>query len=208
MHDTQAKRRRILEAAETLFSDQGVERTSLRQVGKTAGAAVGSITHFFGKKPELAVAVLGNVVDRLAADAERALNGQNTAVAVDIRTLLSACLKWPQVFPHYRQLIGSLEAYASAEGQGTHGRLQDRLANVLAKWAEKRRRETVIRLSGSQLYAVVLAPAMCRTGSGAGPMEWLDVLTAAALAAIIPPTNEQQHKRGRQSRPLPNSWQL
>lgn len=191
MRDPEAKRRRILRAAETLFCDQGVERTSLRQVGKAAGAAVGSITHFFGKKPQLAAAVLNDVVGRLATDAERALNGQDTTMAADIRSLLSACLKWPQAFPHYRQLISALDAYVTAEGQGPRGSLQDRLATVLAKWADRRRPESVIRLSGSQLYAVVLAPAMCRTDPD---IQWLDVLTAAAVAAIMPPKTRTAHE--------------
>jgi AcrR family transcriptional regulator len=191
MPDTEAKRRRILRAAETLFCDQGVDRTTLRQVGKAAHAAVGSITHFFGKKPQLAVAVLDDVVSRLAADAERALNGQETTVAGDVRALLSACLKWPQLVPHYRRLIGALQAYISAEGLGTHARLQDRLAKVLAKWAEKRGVASVRGLAGNQLYAVMLAPAMCP--GAPTDSEWLDVLGAAALAAVAPPNNAQQH---------------
>ncbi|MFZ0693435.1 MAG: hypothetical protein WAN51_04670, partial [Alphaproteobacteria bacterium] len=88
-------------------------------------------------------------------------------------------------------------AYMSAEQSRTVG-LQDRLAKVLAEWANKLGPKRVARLSPSQLYAVVLAPAMCATAPVASPpsdehedaIEWLTVLTVAALTAITPPKNK------------------
>ena len=56
-----AKRDHIMKTAAVLFVEHGFEHTTLAMVAKASGAAIGSITHFFGDKSELAAAVLEDV---------------------------------------------------------------------------------------------------------------------------------------------------
>ncbi|MGO8869094.1 MAG: TetR/AcrR family transcriptional regulator [Alphaproteobacteria bacterium] len=197
MRDSPAKRKRILQAAAALFIKNGRDGTTLVMVGKASRAAVGSITNFFGNKAQLAAAVHDDVADRLVADAKAALRGHGNNVEAAIRALLSACLKWVERFPHHWRLIGMLEAYSSEQVQ-IPKRVQDRLAQVLAGWAEPLVPKSIARLSPSQLYAVILVPSMCAITPAASPasddykgsIDWLGVLTAAALAAISPQNNK------------------
>ena|SRR5947209_4593210 len=126
-------------------------------------------------------------------------------VASAIRALLSACLSWDQTFPHYRRLMRMLELYALTSDRSRTNEAQDSLPKILAEWAEPlARRDLVAPFSPSQLYAVVLAPAMCATTPAAGPasdvratsIDWLTVLTKAALTALEPP-----RKKSRQAAP-------
>lgn len=55
--DPSATRVALLDAAEHLFSEQGVEATSVREIVKVAGANLGAITYHFGSKDRLALEV-------------------------------------------------------------------------------------------------------------------------------------------------------
>jgi AcrR family transcriptional regulator len=194
------KCQRILQAATELFLDHGVDGTTLAMVGKASKTVVGTVRHFFGKKSQLAASVYDHMAGRLTEDARAALDSRDTDVAAAIRALLSACLKWPVNFPHYRRLIGMLDVYPSTKAQIRTDRVPERLAKVLGDWAGELESNRIARLSPSELYAVVLAPAMCATTPVIGPpsdndessVEWLEVLTAAALTAITPPNDKPQ----------------
>ena len=56
---------RILEAAATLFSEQGYDGTSTRQVGAAAEATIGTLAYHFGGKAGLYDAVLGRMYERI-----------------------------------------------------------------------------------------------------------------------------------------------
>ena len=193
MHDSSAKRDWILKAAAKLFVKHGFDGTTFATVSKASGAAVGSTVHFFGDKGELAAAVYDRAACRLVNVAKTALHGHKTDVEAAIRELLSVFLKWAEKSPHDRRLIGKLEAYMSTEQIQTVG-LQDRLAEVLASWAGKLGPKHVARLSPSQLYAVVLAPAMCvitpatnlPPNDRRSPIDWVQVPTSAAVTGIAP----------------------
>ena len=57
------RRQRILAAALELFTRQGYERTSTRQIAQAAGVAEGSIFNHFPSKKDLLVAVMAQIVD-------------------------------------------------------------------------------------------------------------------------------------------------
>lgn len=168
MRDSSAKRDRILKASTKLFVKHGFDGTTFAKVSKASHAAVGSIVNFFENKGELAGAVSDRAACRLVNNAKTALHGHKTDVEAAIRALLSFCLEWAKKFPNDRRLIGKLEAYLSMEQTRTVG-LQDRLAKVLADWAKPLIPKRIARLSPSELYAVVLAPAMCATALVARP---------------------------------------
>lgn len=204
MRDSAAKRRRILQAAGALLAEQGFDGMTLAEVSKASGAAVGSIVHFFVDKAGLAAAVGDDLVSQLVADAERALHaayGQDVAAAIG--ALLSAALYWPRKFPRHQRLIGMIAAFTP---QSAHAGIEQRLGKVLANWAEPLIGiGAVAPLSPTQFYAIALAPAICAEAPAAregakregASVEWLQILTAAALAAIAPDTDL---KRGAKDR--------
>jgi AcrR family transcriptional regulator len=189
-----ARRREILKAARALLIEHGLPGMTMAKVAKQSRSAIGSILHFYKTKDALAAAVADEVISAIADDAEQALHGYNSEVAPAVRSLLAACSKWPQRFPHYRRLAG----YVEPDRGGANGPLglQVRLERVLADWA---RRLTVVGrvvpLSSAQLYAILVAPAICDTTEAIVPapgkqeMEWIDFLASAALKAIVPQTS-------------------
>jgi AcrR family transcriptional regulator len=197
MRDNRAKRERILKAAADLFIEHGFEGTTFIKVSAASGAAVGSITHFFGDKGELGACVYDGVVDDLAADAKTALRGHGNNVEAAIRALLAACLSWDEKFPHHRRLIRMLEIYALTSDRSRTVEPPDSLPKVLDEWASPLARKHIVPpLSPSQLYAVILAPAMCAVTPAAASaaadvrassIDWLTVLTRAATEALAAP---------------------
>lgn len=68
VRDAGRSRRAILDAAETLFAERGVESVSLQDIGQAAGLSRGTPNYFFGAKQDLYIAVL----ERVFADREQA----------------------------------------------------------------------------------------------------------------------------------------
>jgi len=60
--------KRILDAAELLFSRHGVEATSVRQITGEAEVNVASVNYYFGSKDDLAEAVFERVIARVTAE--------------------------------------------------------------------------------------------------------------------------------------------
>jgi AcrR family transcriptional regulator len=70
--DGERTRESILAAAQDLFSRQGFERTSMQQIGDTAGVARSTPAYFFGAKEALYEAVLARAVARAESAIGRA----------------------------------------------------------------------------------------------------------------------------------------
>jgi AcrR family transcriptional regulator len=191
-----ARKREIVRAAHALLIEDGLQGMTMAKVAKRSRSAIGSILHFYKTKDALVASVAEEVIDAVAADAAAALRDRDAEVAPAVRSLLAACTKWPQRFPHYRRLAGYIESdWGTANGPPARG-LQARLERVLADWA--RRPIAVGRmlpLSSAQLYAILIAPAICETADAVAPapgkqeIEWIDVLASAALKAIVLRTN-------------------
>lgn len=188
-----ARKREIVAAARVLLIKHGRERMTLADVAKKSGAATGSIMHFYKTKDGLAAAVAEEVIGAIVADAAAALEGHDLEVEPAVRSLLTACSRWPQRFPHYLRLARYIEADPPEAGEPGAQGLQLRLETVLAVWARPliavRR---VTPLSSAELYAVLIAPVLCDTAQAVVPAlgerdtEWIDILSSAALKAIVP----------------------
>jgi AcrR family transcriptional regulator len=205
MRDSAVKRRRILQAAQRLLAQQGFDGMTLANVSKASGAAVGSIVHFFTDKAGLAAAVSDDLASGLAADAAKAVHAAHGPdVAATISALLLTVLRWPSKFPDHQRLIGMIGSFTL---QPAEAGIEQRLGQVLADWAEPLIRAGAIApLSPSQLYAVVLAPAIYAAAPAAQAaaerqgrsIEWLPILAAAALAAITSDT-KSKHRTGNRA---------
>lgn len=63
--DAEATRRRILAAANRLFSDNGIGSTSMRTIAGEAGVSVAMVHHYFGSKAELYRACVSGIYTEL-----------------------------------------------------------------------------------------------------------------------------------------------
>lgn len=197
-----AKRDHILKTAATLFVEHGFEHTTLAMVAKASGAAIGSITHFFGDKSELAAAVLEDVARPLIAYVDVALHEHPKDARAAIPALLAACSDWAIGYPEHPRLIAQLEASIWKRDAHSSRWCWHGLTAALAKWAAPLvagRRITA--LSPAQLYAVILAPTLDALRSdpaeaaAASTPDWLSAFTEAAIAALIGPTRKAEPDR-------------
>lgn len=89
-------RERLLDAAERLFAEQGVARTSLRQLTAEAGANLAAVHYHFGSKLELVRAVFERRLDPLNAERLQRLAAAQAAAGdgpVPLREILVAFLE-------------------------------------------------------------------------------------------------------------------
>lgn len=104
------KRRRIVEAATSLFSRYGFKRTSVDLLATEAGVAKPTVYAYFDDKEAIFRAVVESVCDELLEDAERAARGQGS-LEERLAAMLSA--KFTRYFelvhasPHAQELMDS-----------------------------------------------------------------------------------------------------
>jgi hypothetical protein len=146
-------------------------------------------------------ALAEEMIEAVAAQAQATLQGHDHDVEKAIRSLLTASSEWPQKFSQYRRLTGYLEVgRLLAHGARAEG-LQPRLEKLLAAWARPLvPLGRVAALSSAELYAVILAPAVCDTtcpvslAPGKSGGDWLEFLSSAAVNAIVPPKKKRKPK--------------
>lgn len=99
----------VLDSALALFQDHGFEKTTMREIAKTAGLSLGASYYYFRSKEELVLAFY----QRTAADARRA-NPAILASTVDFKKRMYAIIRYKldQLRPH-RSLIKILAGQAA-----------------------------------------------------------------------------------------------
>jgi AcrR family transcriptional regulator len=87
-------RRRIVECARKLFTGNGFEQTTTRDIAEAAGIAAGTMFNYFPTKEALAMTIVEEALDEAGAEFERRLQGDETLdealfahVAVGLRHL-------------------------------------------------------------------------------------------------------------------------
>src|SRR3954466_10157562 len=83
----QATRQRVLAAARELFDTHGYEGTTIREIARHAGVAVGSVFTTFSSKGEILSEVMQDRLDRLYAELERVMPNVRGSTADRLRTL-------------------------------------------------------------------------------------------------------------------------
>ena len=119
-------RSRILDVAEELFGEQGLDRVSIRDITRTARVNLASINYHFGSKEELIAAVFERRVvpvndARLAAldlaekSAGKRIPGLEAILEAFIRPALQASLKAPKGGTAFSKLFGRCLSEPSPE---------------------------------------------------------------------------------------------
>ncbi len=74
------QRRRILEAAEKLFDEHGIDRVTVAEIISASGLRTSTIYRYFSSKDDIVWAILEEVLADLAARAKAAAGGAETAL--------------------------------------------------------------------------------------------------------------------------------
>jgi len=100
-------RNRILEAALTLFRRQGFENTTMRDIAKEAGVALGGAYYYFDSKDALVMGFYQRAQEDLATLLESALTGKK-GVDARLHAVIDSKFKY---FAENRKLLGALSAH-------------------------------------------------------------------------------------------------
>lgn len=108
--EAQETRHKLLDAAEHLFQEQGVSRTSLQDIAKRAGATRGAIYWHFKDKADLFNAMMERVTLPLEERVQRASFAQEGTIDIsdpmsDIRLATDHCLSQIVNDPQTRRVI-------------------------------------------------------------------------------------------------------
>jgi AcrR family transcriptional regulator len=75
------QRRRILEAAEKLFDEHGIDRVTMTEIISASGLRTSTIYHYFSSKDDIVWAILEDVLADLATRAKITIDREKTALA-------------------------------------------------------------------------------------------------------------------------------
>ena len=150
----------ILEATERLMARQGYEATAIADVAKVARSSVGSVTHFFGSKAHLALAVRDSVVGDLVEAIGVALARHETDVLKTIEEVIAVYSTWRRANPARAGLMKEL-AVVRVEGRPPMDLFLTRLEAMVYEWAAPRIAAGHLpALPPALLLATILGPAM------------------------------------------------
>ncbi len=193
---THGRKRDIIHAALTCFTEKGFTNTSIEDVCSQSGASVGSLYHHFSSKERLASAVyLEGIRDYqtgLVAELER--HGQ---AREGVRAVIRFHLEWVENNPDWsRYLFQQRHAMFMADSEGEFARMNADFMARMSAWFRKRIEAGGIRKLSPDLYpAVLLGPCqeyarLYLEGSHVTPVnKAADVLADAAWTALDPATN-------------------
>lgn len=154
------RRRAILEAALSAFTELGYASTTLSVICQRSGASVGSVYHFFSGKEEIAFELIRDAIEGWGKESgERALDPQDAESAV--RASVRGLLQWGdrndalfRFMEEMRARAGSNPELPSVEELFSEGR--KRAEALYATWVERR---MVRDLSWPVAYALMVGPA-------------------------------------------------
>lgn len=140
---TQAERRaeserRLLQAAAELIVEQGLENTSLAEIGRRAGASHAAVNHRFGSKDELVDRLIEEAGGFYADEARRRV-GDRTG----IEALLTVCALYlelvqsPDPLGRVHIVLWSEAIAHAAERRSAHRDWDRRLRAAIAFWLDE-----------------------------------------------------------------------
>jgi AcrR family transcriptional regulator len=128
------KRRRILDAAQSLFLRYGVKRTALDDVVRETGIAKGTLYLYFDSKDALFAAIAERLCAEMLRNAEEAI-ASSSSITPRIVGCLDAYIgsmhRLTAQSPHIRELTESKEALAAPIFGAFNRKMRDLLRKVL-----------------------------------------------------------------------------
>lgn len=170
----------ILDAAESLFLEQGYERTSLAEIVKRSGGSLATLYELFGNKQGLLHAIATRWCDEAML---RSLDGGATGELSSVETLKayahrqSELMESPRAVALMRMLISESlrdREFALQIYRDLHVPALDELIELFAEWAATGRAEIDDPKAAARLFFdIVVGDSMLNTLMGVEE-EWLD----------------------------------
>jgi len=170
----------ILDAAESLFLEQGYERTSLAEIVKRSGGSLATLYELFGNKQGLLHAIATRWCDEAML---RSLDGDATGELSSVETLKayahrqSELMESPRAVALMRMLISESlrdREFALQIYRDLHVPALDELVELFAEWAATGRAEIDDPKAAARLFFdIVVGDSMLNTLMGVEE-EWLD----------------------------------
>jgi AcrR family transcriptional regulator len=186
--DPEAKRARLLEAARSLFAEEGFEATSTAAIARRAGVSEGIVFHHFGSKHGLLAAVSEDYGRGLAA----VMFEQDPAVVPSTEEMLRRAFVYVRKHGTLSMLLvatSSPEAQHVARGT-VRGEIVRVLEQAFARWIEagRLRRLPHPRITAELLFALVEAALIgCFIqGDGSQEEDYLREAVACIEGAVLP----------------------
>jgi AcrR family transcriptional regulator len=104
----EATRQRVLSAARDLFDTRGYQGTTIREIARHAGVAVGSVFTTFASKGEILSEVMQARIDPLYAELDRVMPHLHGSVADRLRTMFAVHLEFEA--QHVRLFLSHIAA--------------------------------------------------------------------------------------------------
>jgi AcrR family transcriptional regulator len=133
----EATRQRVLTAARDLFDTHGYDGTTIREIARHAGVAVGSVFTTFASKGEILSEVMAARLELLYAEIERVMPHVRGPTVDRLRTLFAIHFQYE--FRHVRLFLSHIAAaydFTLSPGASPYGRnahLQDVIRELLQK---------------------------------------------------------------------------
>lgn len=133
----EATRRRVVEAARELFDTHGYQGTTIREIARHAGVAVGSVFTTFASKGEILSEVMQARLDALYAEIDRVMPHVRGSTADRLRTMFAIHFEFEA--QHVRLFLSHIAAAydwtlsPTTRPYGRTPRLQEIMLDTLAK---------------------------------------------------------------------------
>lgn len=174
------RRQEILDRAIEVFERRGAARTSLRAIAEEVGVTHAALTHYFGSREELLVAVYREAEQRPSADDD----APDEATPVE---LMRISAKENREIPGMVQLYSTLVAAALETGNtSANAFVGDRFASLRATMAERIRRNQREGTIRADLDAELVAALVIAASDGL-QTQWLldDAVDHEAALAML-----------------------
>lgn len=150
--DARRNRAQILKAAQAVFTEQGASATT-ESVAARAGVAIGTVFRHFPKKSDLLAAVVMDLQDQLAVEADRLVRDEDpdTALFTFCSLIMSGCAANREVFQRLAET-------------GVHVRVSDALTRMRATIMDllsKAQDQHAVRVDLGSEELIALLAAVC-----------------------------------------------
>jgi AcrR family transcriptional regulator len=160
VHFTSGKRRRqILQAALSCFTELGFTETSMAHICERSGASIGSMYHHFKSKEQLAAAVYMDGILQYQDGLLSALEQEEKAEG-GIRAVIEFHLRWVAGNPDRSRFLFQKRHEAFMGGTDDEfNRLNKKFVLAISQWFARHVEAGVIRKMGWDMYlAILLGP--------------------------------------------------
>jgi AcrR family transcriptional regulator len=168
----QSRRAEILDLAAALFADQGVDKTTVREIGTAAGMLSGSLYHYFDSKEAIVTEVITGYLQKRLGDCQRIATEQADPKARLAELLRSELRDIAE--SHAARVVNSQSRYV-LKLLPTHNAMRDYAAEVRKIWIDTIEigiKQTVFR---SDIDPEIFYALARKTSSIA--RQWVDGLT-------------------------------